>query len=297
MAARVGEVEDLAGRDEVRDRERRRTVRTRCRRADAPRARTAPGSPPRVRTSAVCRTTRSTRASTSTPVPNPRGIRPWRGAPAARGRSGVTARHIMTPRRASILLGAMDGATDGALPRAGRLVVRRGGVRAGARGLTRHGPTASGRRVLEPGRRPQAPLRDPRPAGRRGERAGGDPTGRRPWPPRRAPRRPGSIPSRSSTVGWGTSSGPRGRRRKRPPTTKGSTDVLRKWVDGDDRVMEDWIRASDVGVSGPASPPTPVVSVPDESALPLARPSPAACRRSASARRRSSAGSPASSTG
>jgi KaiC/GvpD/RAD55 family RecA-like ATPase len=37
----------------------------------------------------------------------------------------------------------------------------------------------------------------------------------------------------------------RGRRRKLTPAGKGSTDVLRKWVGGDDRAMEDWIRSSE----------------------------------------------------
>ena len=43
----------------------------------------------------------------------------------------------------------------------------------------------------------------------------------------------------------------RARRPKLAPSGKASTDVLRRWVDGDDRAMEDWIRASE---SGPAAP-------------------------------------------
>ena len=52
----------------------------------------------------------------------------------------------------------------------------------------------------------------------------------------------------------------RGRRRKPSLAPKESTDVLRKWVDGDDRAMEDWIRSSEADRPAPGS--TPLVSVP-----------------------------------
>jgi KaiC/GvpD/RAD55 family RecA-like ATPase len=53
----------------------------------------------------------------------------------------------------------------------------------------------------------------------------------------------------------------RARRRRPSVAPKESADVLRKWVDGDDRAMEDWIHASEVGRPAPVSPiisaPTP----------------------------------------
>ena len=53
----------------------------------------------------------------------------------------------------------------------------------------------------------------------------------------------------------------KGRRRRPQVSPKESTDVLRKWVDGDDRAMEDWIRASEPDRPAPAAPvvaaPTP----------------------------------------
>jgi len=49
-------------------------------------------------------------------------------------------------------------------------------------------------------------------------------------------------------------------RRRRPAVApKESTEVLRKWVDGDDRAMEEWIRSSEADRPVPA---TPVVTVP-----------------------------------
>jgi KaiC/GvpD/RAD55 family RecA-like ATPase len=51
----------------------------------------------------------------------------------------------------------------------------------------------------------------------------------------------------------------RGRRKRAPPPMKESADVLRKWVDGDDRAMEDWIRSSEtVPPPAPAGPSSPV---------------------------------------
>ena len=55
----------------------------------------------------------------------------------------------------------------------------------------------------------------------------------------------------------------RSRRRKLTVPAKESTDVLRRWVDGDDRAMEDWIRASEPSVPSPPpplAPTTPVVA-------------------------------------
>ncbi len=49
----------------------------------------------------------------------------------------------------------------------------------------------------------------------------------------------------------------RGRRRRPALAQKESTDVLRKWVDGDDRAMEDWIRSSEADRPIPAAPVAP----------------------------------------
>ncbi|MFY9717990.1 MAG: ATPase domain-containing protein [Thermoplasmata archaeon] len=46
----------------------------------------------------------------------------------------------------------------------------------------------------------------------------------------------------------------RPRRRRVSIAPKDSADVLRKWVDGDDRAMEDWIQASEAPGGAPASP-------------------------------------------
>ena len=48
--------------------------------------------------------------------------------------------------------------------------------------------------------------------------------------------------------------GERPRRPKAPATGRASADLLRRWVDGDDRAMEEWIRASD--------PPPPLAGGP-----------------------------------
>jgi KaiC/GvpD/RAD55 family RecA-like ATPase len=59
-------------------------------------------------------------------------------------------------------------------------------------------------------------------------------------------------------------------RRRTVPAGKSSTDVLRKWVDGDDHAMEAWIQSSEVGQrrpppSVPPAPPAPVApSAPTE---------------------------------
>jgi KaiC/GvpD/RAD55 family RecA-like ATPase len=73
-------------------------------------------------------------------------------------------------------------------------------------------------------------------------------------------------------------------KRKPVPATKGSTDVLRKWVDGDDRAMESWIQSSDVAPRRPApAAPVPAAPIPpaapsEESGEsgPTVRPAPAA---------------------
>ena len=57
----------------------------------------------------------------------------------------------------------------------------------------------------------------------------------------------------------------RGRRRKLTSPPKASQDVLKKWVEGDDRAMEDWIRESDDGLRpapGPVRPPAPRTPAP-----------------------------------
>ncbi len=54
----------------------------------------------------------------------------------------------------------------------------------------------------------------------------------------------------------------RARRPKVTPSGKASADVLRRWVDGDDHVMEEWIRSSETVPSAPA--PAPSVGGPTE---------------------------------
>ncbi|MCI4320836.1 MAG: hypothetical protein L3K05_00815 [Thermoplasmata archaeon] len=61
-------------------------------------------------------------------------------------------------------------------------------------------------------------------------------------------------------------------RRKVAPAAKGSTEVLRKWVDGDDRAMETWIQSSDVAPRRPA--PSASVAPPPSSIPPAAPPAP-----------------------
>ncbi len=50
--------------------------------------------------------------------------------------------------------------------------------------------------------------------------------------------------------------------------TKGSADVLRKWVDGDDSVMESWIQSSEPAPSPTGTPST----TPEDAGLPSTRP-------------------------
>ncbi|MCI4365937.1 MAG: hypothetical protein L3K10_07785 [Thermoplasmata archaeon] len=65
----------------------------------------------------------------------------------------------------------------------------------------------------------------------------------------------------------------RGRKKRTAPAMKGSTDVLRKWVDGDDRAMEDWIRSSEeVSTSPPASMLPPTAPSPQEGTSAGSRP-------------------------
>ena len=66
----------------------------------------------------------------------------------------------------------------------------------------------------------------------------------------------------------------RGRRKRAPPPVKESTDVLRKWVEGDDRAMEDWIRSSEVVPAPTSELPSP--QAPTEARVPPSHaPSPA----------------------
>jgi KaiC/GvpD/RAD55 family RecA-like ATPase len=58
----------------------------------------------------------------------------------------------------------------------------------------------------------------------------------------------------------------RTRRPKVAPSGRASADVLRRWVDGDDRAMEDWIRASET--APPAAVPAPSTTLVAESAPP-----------------------------
>jgi len=62
----------------------------------------------------------------------------------------------------------------------------------------------------------------------------------------------------------------RPKRRVVPVAAKDSTDVLRKWVDGDDRAMEAWIHASETA-RPPAAPPAPVAPTPGPETLAPAR--------------------------
>ncbi|MGA8710628.1 MAG: ATPase domain-containing protein [Thermoplasmata archaeon] len=52
----------------------------------------------------------------------------------------------------------------------------------------------------------------------------------------------------------------RGHRRRPQVAQKESADVLRKWVDGDDRAMEDWIRSSEADRPIPEAPAVPTPS-------------------------------------
>ena len=66
----------------------------------------------------------------------------------------------------------------------------------------------------------------------------------------------------------------RERRRRVAPPPKESTDVLRRWVGGDDRAMENWIHeAEERRPAAPAAPPAP--SEPSVPATPPAPPTPA----------------------
>ncbi len=56
----------------------------------------------------------------------------------------------------------------------------------------------------------------------------------------------------------------RARRHKVTPAPKESAEVLRKWVEGDDRAMEDWIKSSEPGAPSPAPPRAPPPSVATE---------------------------------
>ena len=72
--------------------------------------------------------------------------------------------------------------------------------------------------------------------------------------PESGPKDPTAIDSEQIVERWvgSVAKTERARRPKVGPTTKSSADVLRRWVDGDDRAMEEWIRASDVVPAAPA---------------------------------------------
>lgn len=82
----------------------------------------------------------------------------------------------------------------------------------------------------------------------------------------------------------------RPKRRHIPLPAKDSTDVLRKWVDGDDKAMEAWIQASEpprpAPVPTPAAPPAAPASAP----APLGGPAPEAGESSEAAPPRGTAG-------
>ncbi len=73
----------------------------------------------------------------------------------------------------------------------------------------------------------------------------------------------------------------RSRRPKLAPSGKASADVLRRWVEGDDRAMEDWIRSSETAPSGapPAPAPAPVREAPSGAASTEAAVSPTVYQR------------------
>ena len=81
-------------------------------------------------------------------------------------------------------------------------------------------------------------------------------------PPQAAVTESGAIDSDRIVERWaGTVHRPdRGRRRRPQVAPKESADVLRKWVDGDDRAMEDWIRSSEADRPTPAA--APLISIP-----------------------------------
>jgi KaiC/GvpD/RAD55 family RecA-like ATPase len=76
----------------------------------------------------------------------------------------------------------------------------------------------------------------------------------------------GAAPAPSAAVEkWMQSVRHSGRARRTPhpaSATKGSTDVLRKWVDGDDRALESWISSSEGLRPGPVPPVIPGAPVP-----------------------------------
>jgi KaiC/GvpD/RAD55 family RecA-like ATPase len=60
----------------------------------------------------------------------------------------------------------------------------------------------------------------------------------------------------------------RGRRRRVVPVAKDSADVLKRWVEGDDRVMEEWIRSSDRDRASPVAPTMPEPAAPEPEGSP-----------------------------
>jgi KaiC/GvpD/RAD55 family RecA-like ATPase len=73
---------------------------------------------------------------------------------------------------------------------------------------------------------------------------------------------PGPLDSDKIVERWAGTvrRGERARRRRPAVAPKESTDVLRKWVDGDDRAMEDWIRSSEADRPVPTTPLVPAPS-------------------------------------
>ena len=71
--------------------------------------------------------------------------------------------------------------------------------------------------------------------------------------------------------------GERGRRHRVSTPSRDSTETLRKWVDGDDSAMEEWIQSSETERPAPA-PPAPAAGAPEEPAgrprAPVGAPSP-----------------------
>ena len=81
---------------------------------------------------------------------------------------------------------------------------------------------------------------------------------------------PGGAPADQIVEKWAGSvrRTDRGRRRKVTVAPKDSAEVLKKWVEGDDRAMEEWIRSSGEGRLPPVGPLAPPVMVPAAEAAP-----------------------------
>ena len=159
----------------------------------------------------------------------------------------------------------MDGSTSGAAARPEAAAPWTAGDLARALGVA----PATAERLLHAGLSTPEAAREASPADL--ERAGvpADEAARirpgAPPPPDPPPAEAGASPAVDSdqiVKRWvGTVRRPeRSRRRKLPAAPKESADVLRKWVDGDDRAMEDWIRSSET--DAPAALPALLPSAP-----------------------------------